>query len=57
MEGDRLVTGVSDESNHLLEDANETQGVSDTEVHVCEKIVLSVYFSIADILRNYDNND
>ncbi|RXN24946.1 SET domain-containing 5-like isoform X1 [Labeo rohita] len=31
LEGDRLVTGVSDESNHLLEDANETQGVSDTE--------------------------
>ncbi|XP_051562626.1 histone-lysine N-methyltransferase SETD5-like isoform X2 [Myxocyprinus asiaticus] len=31
MEGDRLITGVSDESNQLLEDASETQGVSDTE--------------------------
>ncbi|XP_026069724.1 SET domain-containing protein 5-like isoform X3 [Carassius auratus] len=31
MEGDRLISSVSDESNHLLEDANETQGVSDTE--------------------------
>uniref|UniRef100_A0A673HM19 SET domain containing 5 n=1 Tax=Sinocyclocheilus rhinocerous TaxID=307959 RepID=A0A673HM19_9TELE len=31
MEGDRLITSVSDESNHLLEDANEAQGVSDTE--------------------------
>lgn len=57
MEGDRVVTGVSDESNHLLEDSNETQGVSDTEVHVCGKIDLNVYFSIANTLRNYDNND
>ncbi|XP_051996904.1 histone-lysine N-methyltransferase SETD5 isoform X3 [Xyrauchen texanus] len=31
MEGDRLITGVSDESNQLLEDASETQGISDTE--------------------------
>lgn len=37
LQGDKLVTGVSDESNHLLEDANEAQGVSDTEVCVHEQ--------------------
>ncbi|KAK7155130.1 hypothetical protein R3I93_009925 [Phoxinus phoxinus] len=40
MEGDRLVTGVSDESNHLLEDANETQGVSDTEDALIDRVKL-----------------
>lgn len=56
MEGDRLVTSVSDESNHLLEDANETQGVSDTEVHVCGITILNVYYFIADPLRNYNDD-
>ncbi|CAM4623029.1 unnamed protein product [Leuciscus chuanchicus] len=40
MEGDRLVTSVSDESNHLLEDANETQGVSDTEDALIDRVKL-----------------
>ncbi|XP_077055206.1 histone-lysine N-methyltransferase SETD5 isoform X2 [Siphateles boraxobius] len=40
MEGDRLVTGVSDESSHLLEDANETQGVSDTEDALIDRVKL-----------------
>ncbi|KAF4112076.1 hypothetical protein G5714_006871 [Onychostoma macrolepis] len=40
MEGDRLVTGVSDESNHLLEDANEAQGVSDTEDALMDRVKL-----------------
>ncbi|XP_016129145.1 SET domain-containing protein 5 isoform X1 [Sinocyclocheilus grahami] len=40
MEEDRLVTGVSDESNHLLEDANETQGVSDTEDALMDRVKL-----------------
>uniref|UniRef100_A0A8C1X9C3 SET domain containing 5 n=1 Tax=Cyprinus carpio TaxID=7962 RepID=A0A8C1X9C3_CYPCA len=40
MEGDRLVTSVSDESNHLLEDANETQGVSDTEDALMDRVKL-----------------
>ncbi|XP_073707842.1 histone-lysine N-methyltransferase SETD5 isoform X2 [Garra rufa] len=38
LEGDRLVTSVSDESNHLLEDANETQGVSDTEDALMDRV-------------------
>ncbi len=37
MEGDRL---VSDESNHVPEDANEAHGVSDTEVRFHGKIVI-----------------
>ncbi|XP_048062892.1 histone-lysine N-methyltransferase SETD5 isoform X5 [Megalobrama amblycephala] len=40
MEGDRVVTGVSDESNHLLEDSNETQGVSDTEDALIDRVKL-----------------
>ncbi|XP_026118359.1 SET domain-containing protein 5-like isoform X3 [Carassius auratus] len=40
MEEDRLVTGVSDESNHLLEDANETQGVTDTEDALMDRVKL-----------------
>ncbi|XP_067228894.1 histone-lysine N-methyltransferase SETD5 isoform X5 [Chanodichthys erythropterus] len=40
MEGDRVVTGVSDESNHLMEDSNETQGVSDTEDALIDRVKL-----------------
>ncbi|XP_067315500.1 histone-lysine N-methyltransferase SETD5 isoform X2 [Pseudorasbora parva] len=40
MEGDRLVSSVSDESNQLLEDANETQGVSDTEDALIDRVKL-----------------
>ncbi|XP_016370398.1 SET domain-containing protein 5-like isoform X4 [Sinocyclocheilus rhinocerous] len=40
MEGDRLITSVSDESNHLLEDANEAQGVSDTEDALMDRVTL-----------------
>ncbi|XP_043098325.1 histone-lysine N-methyltransferase SETD5 isoform X5 [Puntigrus tetrazona] len=40
LEGDRLITGASDESNHLLEDANETQGVSDTEDALMDRVKL-----------------
>ncbi|XP_056315737.1 histone-lysine N-methyltransferase SETD5 isoform X2 [Danio aesculapii] len=40
LEGDKLVTGVSDESNHLLEDANEAHGVSDTEDAVMNRVKL-----------------
>ncbi|KAL1273053.1 hypothetical protein QQF64_028915 [Cirrhinus molitorella] len=38
LEGDRPLTSVSDESNHLLEDANDTQGVSDTEDALMDRV-------------------
>lgn len=56
LEGDRLVTGVSDESNHLLEDANETQGVSDTEVCGHGKTIINAYLLFADALWRNDDD-
>lgn len=54
MEGDRL---VSDESNHLLEDANEAHGVSDTEVCVHRKTFINAYLLFAAALPCDDNDD
>lgn len=52
MEGDRL---VSDESNHMPEDANEARGVSDTEVCFHGKTIVNAYLLFAAALPCNDD--